>query len=86
MIEITVKVPKGDRMLSHKLQTKICKTGYLELVNLPFSVGTQIEVTISKRQKKKDLKRLIGNDHVWSEEDIKAVEAGRDIINLWKIS
>ena len=76
----------GGKMLSHKLQTKICKSGYLELMNLPFTVGTQIEITISKKKKKKNFKLLIGNDHVWTEEDIKAVEAGREIINQWKIS
>ncbi|WP_156915897.1 hypothetical protein [Desulfatirhabdium butyrativorans] len=77
----------GGKMLSHKLQTKISKSGYLELINLPFTAGTQIEVTIStKKKKKKDFKRLIGNDHVWSEEDIRAVEAGREIMNQWKIS
>jgi hypothetical protein len=73
-------------MQSHKLRTKIYKSGYLELMNLPFSEGTKIEVTLTKRKKKKDLKRLIGNDHVWSEDDIKNVEAGREIINQWKIS
>ena len=51
-------------MLSHKLQTKICKSGYLELMNLQFTVGTQIEVTISPKKKKKNFKRLIDNDHV----------------------
>ena len=55
-------------------------------MNLPFTVGTQIEVTISPKKKKKNFKRLIDNDHVWTEEDIKAVEAGREIINQWKIS
>ena len=79
-------VEQEDKMLFHKLQTKICKSGYLELMNLPFTVGTQIEVTISRKKKKKNLKRLIGNDHIWAEEDIKAVEAGREIINQWKIS
>ena len=73
-------------MLSHKIQTKICKSRYLELLNIPFTVGTHIEVTISKKKKKKNFKRLIGNDHVWTEEDIMAVEIGREIINQWKIS
>jgi len=73
-------------MLSHKLQAKICKSGYLELMNLPFKKGAQIEVTISKMKKKKNLKKLVCNDHVWTEENIKAVEAGRTIINQWKIS
>jgi hypothetical protein len=73
-------------MLSHKFQAKICKNGYLELMNLPFKEGTQIEITISERKKRKNLKSLICNDHVWAEEDIKAVEAGRTIINQWKIS
>ena len=76
----------GGGMLSHKLQTKICKSGYLELMNLPFVEGTQVEVTILKKTNKKNINRLIANEHVWSEEDIKAVESGRTIINQWKIS
>jgi len=76
----------GGKMLSHKLKAKICKSGYLELMNLPFKKGMQLEVTISKIKKKKNLKKLIYNDHVWTEEDIKVVEAGRTIINQWKIS
>ncbi len=73
-------------MLAHKLHAKIHKKGYLELKDLPFSEGTQIEITISKKKKKKHLQKLICNNHVWSEEDIKAVECGREIINQWKIS
>ena len=73
-------------MLSHKLQAKICKSGYLELMNLPFKKGAQLEIIISKMEKKKNLKKLVCNDHIWSEEDIKAVKAGRTIINQWKIS
>ncbi|MEA1934086.1 MAG: hypothetical protein U9N60_06635 [Thermodesulfobacteriota bacterium] len=67
-------------MLNHKLQTKIYKKGYLELRNLPFMEGTQIEIVISKKKKKKNLQKLICNDHVWAEEDIKAVERGRGAI------
>ena len=73
-------------MLTHKLQTKTHKKGYLELRNLPFVKGTQIEIVISKKKRKKNLQNLICNDHVWTEEDIKAVERGREIINQWKIS
>jgi len=73
-------------MLAHKLQTKIYKRGYLELRNLPFMEGTQIEITISKKKREKKLQNLICNDHIWTEEDIKAVEGGREIINQWKIS
>ena len=73
-------------MLTHKLQAEICKRGYLELRNLPFMKGTQIEIVISKKKRKKNLQKLISNDHVWTSEDIKAVENGRDIINQWKIS
>jgi predicted DNA-binding antitoxin AbrB/MazE fold protein len=73
-------------MLAHKLQTKICKRGYLELRNLPFKEGTQIEIIISKKKRKKNLQKLICNDHVWTEKDIKAVERGREIINQWKTS
>ena len=73
-------------MLAHKLQTKIHKRGYLELRNLPFMEGTRIEIVISKKKRKKNLQKLICNDHVWTEEDIKAVERGREIINQWKIS
>ena len=73
-------------MLAHKLQTKIYKSGYLELRDLPFKEGTQIEIIISKKKRKKNLQKLICNNHVWTEEDIKAVERGREIINQWKIS
>ena len=73
-------------MLTHKIQTEIYKSGYLELRNLPFVEGTQIEIVISKKKKTKNLQKLIFNDHVWTEEDIKAIEGGRKIINQWKIS
>lgn len=76
----------GGNMLSHKVQAKISKKGYLELKNLPFTAGTQVEITISKKKENKFFDQLIANDHVWAEEDIKAVEAGREIINQWKIS
>ncbi|MCK4488460.1 MAG: hypothetical protein KAU38_17085 [Desulfobacterales bacterium] len=68
-------------MITHKLHTKIHKKGYLELRNLPFKEGTQIEVTISKKRRIKNLDNLIANDHVWSAEDIKHVKRGREIIN-----
>ena len=29
---------------------------------------------------------LVANDHVWTDEDIKAVKRGRSIINQWKVS
>jgi hypothetical protein len=29
---------------------------------------------------------LINNDHVWTDDDIIAIEWGRTIINQWKIS
>ena len=73
-------------MLSHKVKTKIRKKGSLELTNLPFEVGTQVEVTISPKKERRNFEKLAGNTHVWAEEDIKAVETGRDIINQWKIS
>jgi hypothetical protein len=73
-------------MITHKLHTRIQKRGYLELKNLPFNTGTKIEVVISKKDRLKNLRKLICNDHVWSEEDIKAVKRGREIINQWKIS
>lgn len=73
-------------MLSHKVETMINKTGCLELKNLPFTAGTQVEVIISPKKEKQNFDHLIANDHFWAEEDIKAVEAGREIINQWKIS
>ncbi len=73
-------------MITHKLHARIKKKGYLELKNLPFNTGTKIEVVISKKDRLKNLRKLICNDHVWSEEDIKAVKRGREIINQWKIS
>ena len=72
-------------MITHKLYTKIHKKGYLELRNLPFKEGTQIEVTISKKHRTTNLENLVANDHVWSAEDIKHVEQGREIINQWKV-
>ena len=73
-------------METHVFQTKIRKRGYLELKNLPFKEGTVIEIAISKKERKRHLEKLICNDHVWSEEDIRAIESGREIINQWKIS
>ena len=71
---------------AHKISTTIGKDGDLVVKNLPFKEGTRIDVIISKSIKKTGLQRLIENDHVWSDEDIKAVEKGREIINQWKIS
>ena len=73
-------------METHIFQTKIRKKGYLELKNLPFKEGTAIEISISKKDKKKDLQKLIDNEHVWTDQDIAAIENGRTIINQWKIS
>ena len=73
-------------MITHKLVKRIEKNGYLELNNLPFKKGTKLEVIISKKDGMSNLQKLISNDHVWSEEDIKAVGRGREIVNQWKIS
>ena len=73
-------------METHVFQTKIRKRGYLELKNLPFEEGTTIEISISKKERlkkerKKNLQNLINNNHVWTDEDIIAIERGRIIIN-----
>ena len=73
-------------MIPHKLHTTIGKNGNLEINNLPFKEGTQIEVIIAERRKTHSLQKLIQNDHVWSDEDIRAVEQGREILNQWKLS
>ena len=73
-------------MITHKLFRRIQKNGCLELTNLPFKEGTKLEVIISKKDTMKELQNLISNDHVWSNEDIKAVDRGREIINQWKTS
>ena len=73
-------------MITHKLVKRVQKNGCLELNNLPFKKGTKLEVIISKKDRMNNLQKLISNDHVWSEEDIKAVGRGREIINQWKIS
>jgi hypothetical protein len=39
-------------MVTHVIKTKICKRGYLELKNLPFKEGTEIEISISKKEKR----------------------------------
>ena len=73
-------------MEPHVYQTKVRRGGYLELRNLPFKEGTPIEISVSKRERKRNLQGLINNDHVWDAEDIEAIESGREIINQWKIS
>jgi hypothetical protein len=77
---------KEVEVQTHVFQTKIRKRGYLELKNLPFKEGTTIEISISKKERKKNLQNLINNNHVWTDEDIIAIERGRTIINQWKIS
>ncbi len=73
-------------METHLFQTTIRKRGYLVLKNLPFEEGTTVKIAISKRGKGQNLQGLIDNDHVWTDEDIKAVKRGRSIINQWKVS
>ena len=73
-------------METHVFQTRISKRGYLELKNLPFKEGTAIEISISKKERRRKLQNLIDNDHVWTDDDIRAIEHGREIINQWKIS
>jgi hypothetical protein len=82
----SIREYKEVDMETHVFRATIRKRGYLELKNLPFKEGTTIEISISKKGEKKDLKNLINNDHVWTDDDIKAVERGRTIINQWKIS
>jgi hypothetical protein len=77
---------KEIEMETHLFQTTIRKRGYLELKNLPFEEGTTVKIAISKRRKGQNLQGLIDNDHVWTDEDIKAVKSGRSIINQWKVS
>jgi len=73
-------------METHVFKATIRKRGYLELKNLPFKEGTTVEIAISEKKINKNLQKLISNDHVWANDDIKAVDRGRDIINKWKIS
>jgi hypothetical protein len=73
-------------METHVYETIIKKRGSIELKDLPFEVGDEIRIVISAKVKRKKLDALINNDHVWSEDDIKEVLNGRDIINQWKIS
>lgn len=73
-------------MEKHVYETKIRKKGYLELKDLPFEEGALIRIAISTKGKKTNLECLINNDHVWTDNDVKAVQSGRDIINRWKIS
>lgn len=73
-------------MMTHKLNTEVLKEGSLELMNLPFKRGAKIKVVITEIDKNRTLSRLLANTHVWSQDDIKEVEKGREIINQWKIS
>jgi hypothetical protein len=72
-------------METHIIKTRIRKRGYLELKNLPFKEGTAIKISISKKEKNRNLDALVKNDHVWTEDDIRAIERGRSTINQWKI-
>jgi hypothetical protein len=74
------------KMETHVYETIVKKRGSIELKDLPFEVGDEIRIVISAKVKRKKLDALINNDHVWSEDDIKEVLNGRDIINQWKIS
>lgn len=71
---------------AHKISTAIGKDGNLVLKNLPFQEGTRIDILISTPDAKTGIERLIENDHVWTQEDIEAVQRGREIINQWKLS
>ncbi|MCF8144703.1 MAG: hypothetical protein K9N21_12370 [Deltaproteobacteria bacterium] len=66
-------------METHIFETTVRKNGYLELKNLPFHEGAVVRIAIStkeKKEKKENLERLINNDHVWTDDDIKAVQSG----------
>ncbi len=73
-------------METHVYETTVRKRGYLELKDLPFEEGAVIRIAISTKGEKGNLERLINNDHVWTNDDIRAVQSGRGIINQWKIS
>jgi len=73
-------------METHVFHTRIRKRGYLELKNLPFKEGTAIEIAVSKKERRRNLQNLINNDHVWTDDDIRSIDRGREIINQWKIS
>jgi len=67
-------------METHVFKTKIRERGYLELKNLPFKEGTAILISISKKERKKNLQNLINNDHMWTDDNIIAIEVGRAIL------
>ena len=67
-------------------EATIKKGGHLELRNLPFEEGSVIRISISAKGKGRNMERVLKNDHVWNDDDIKAVRMGRELINQWKIS
>ncbi len=73
-------------MAPRKYEATVGKNGHLQIEHLPFEEGTRIELIIFEKSRDGNLRRLIENDHVWSEEDVEEVRKGRDIINQWKIS
>ncbi len=78
-----------ERMIPHRINTKMGKNGTLELEGLPFKEGSEIEIVIVEKEygkRKENLRWLLENDHIWSEDDIDSVLEGRDIINSWKLS
>ena len=63
-------------METHVLESTVRKHGYLELKNLPFQEGAVVRIAISTKGEKENLERLINNDHVWTADDIEAVQGG----------
>jgi hypothetical protein len=60
---------------------------WLEKINKMPDKLLKITVEVqSTDDKKEKIHKLISNNHVWSEDDIQAVEQGKEIINKWKIS
>jgi len=75
---------KEGQMIAQKLQTKMGKNGCPEIRNLPLGKGTVMQVPVLPK-KQGNIDKLLQNSYVWTEEDVKSVEKGREIINQWKI-
>jgi hypothetical protein len=73
------KIPNRIKKLPQYLREQVIR--FIE--NAEKQALTNDNVNDSKQKK---IQRLISNTHVWSKDDIKAVEHGRKLINQWKIS
>lgn len=78
-------------METYKIIYTLPKKGEIVLQNLPFSQGTEVEITVRPKSKetleswqREYLQRILSTS-VWSEEDIQRIERAQKDWNQWQI-